>query len=69
MIIRAITDRSEKAGDLRIRLQAERDQYELCSYIDHYPDCVRCREERQRNIDRLKKQIAAAEAEHQEQPQ
>jgi hypothetical protein len=48
--------------ELNTRLRDARDEYELCSYIDHYPDVVRCRERHQREIDRIKKEIAEIEA-------
>lgn len=48
--------------ELKTRLRIARDEYELCSFIDHYPDVVRCRERCQRTIDRLKAEIEAEEA-------
>jgi hypothetical protein len=47
--------------ELKSRLRIARDEYELCSFIDHYPDVLRCRERCQVEIDRLKAEIAELE--------
>jgi hypothetical protein len=60
-----ITVRPLSLTELKDRLRRERDEYELCSLIDHYPDVVRCRDRHQREIDRLKKAIAEVEARQQ----
>lgn len=46
---------------LRERLAAFKDAYEMCQYIDHYPDVVRCRELNMVHIKRLQTRIAELE--------
>jgi hypothetical protein len=48
-------------NDLREELAEARQAYELCSFIDHYPDVVRCRDREQQKIDTLKAKIVECE--------
>ena len=50
-------------ADLRDELVNARTEYELCSYIDHYPDVVRCRDRWQKQIDLLQARIGYLEGE------
>ena len=57
----ADVSRETVLAELRQELIAARDAYELCQFIDHYPDVVRCRDREQVRIDALKARIAAIE--------
>jgi len=59
---RTLPEREASLPELRERLAAFREAYEMCQYIDHYPDVVRCRQLNQVHIDRLTARIAQLES-------
>jgi hypothetical protein len=59
-------ERRPSLADLRLRLAGFEQAFELCDYIDHWPDVLRCREFNQVQIDRLRAEIARRESEDDE---
>ena len=49
--------------DLRLRLAGFEEAYDLCDYIDHWPDVLKCQEFNRMQIDRLKAEIERREKE------
>jgi hypothetical protein len=59
-------ERRPSLADLRLRLAGFEQAFDLCDYIDHWPDVLRCREFNQLQIDRLRAEIARRESEDDE---
>jgi hypothetical protein len=58
-----MTEQPATLSQLKERLAELEQAHELCNYIDHYPDVVRCREQFRPLIDRVKAEIGRRERE------